>query len=184
MLNDRSSKMIIETERLIIRNFELKDKDNLAEYMLQRVNKEFEAYPDFNLSKLDDEIKRRIGNEEFYAIELKSERKVIGNVYLGKRAYNSKELGYVLNEKYQRNGYASEAAKAVVKWAFAQGLHRIFAECTPLNIASWKTMEKLGLRREGELRQNITFQSDEFGNPIYLDTYIYGALATDNIDDK
>ncbi len=39
--------MKIETEELIIRNFELKDKEDLCEYMLQRVNAEFEAYPNF-----------------------------------------------------------------------------------------------------------------------------------------
>lgn len=72
--------MRIETERLIIRNFEMKDRDDLGEYMLQRVNKVFEGYPDFNEAKIENEIKYRSGSEEFYAIELKDEHKVIGNI--------------------------------------------------------------------------------------------------------
>jgi RimJ/RimL family protein N-acetyltransferase len=173
--------MRIETERLIIRNFVMTDRDDLGEYMLQRVNKEFESYPDFCTDKMDDEIKYRSGSQEFFAIELKDEHKVIGNIYLGVRDFNSKELGYVLNENFHLRGYGSEAAKAVVQWAFSQGVHRVYAECTPLNMASWKTMEKIGLRREVELRQNISFHKDEADNPIYWDTYIYAALSTDDI---
>lgn len=171
----------IETKRLIIRNFEMKDRDDLGEYMLQRVNKRFEGYPEFNEDKIENEIKFRCDSSEFFAVELKFEHKVIGNIYLGVRNFNSKELGYVLNENYHMKGYGSEAAKAVIQWAFSQGVHRIFAECTPLNIPSWKTMEKIGLKKEAELRQNVSFHNDEAGNPIYWDTYIYGVLSTDNI---
>lgn len=174
-------KMRIETERLIIRKFEMRDRDDLCEYMLQRVNKEFEAYPDFSIDKIDNEIKYRCDSDEFYAIELKDGHKVIGNIYLGIREFNSKELGYVLNENYHLQGYGSEAAKAVVQWAFSHGVYRIYAECTPLNTASWKTMERIGLKREAELRQNVSFHNDEDGNPIYWDTYVYAAISTDDI---
>ena len=47
--------MKIETNDLIIRNFELRDETNLCEYMLQRVNAEFEAYPDFTCEKVKSE---------------------------------------------------------------------------------------------------------------------------------
>lgn len=173
--------MNIKTERLVIRNFELRDQDDLCEYMLQRVDKEFEAYPNFKKENIEDEIKYRSNSEEFFAIELKSEHKVIGNIYLGVRDFESKELGYVLNEKYFLNGYGSEAAEAVIKWAFIKGVRRIYSECAPKNIASWKTMEKIGMTREARLRKNVSFHKDEFGNPIFQDTYIYGILNTDNI---
>ena len=127
-------RMKIETQHLIIRNFTLTDKEDLCEYMLQRVNAEFEAYPDFTKEKAEGEIEFRSGSDEFFAIELKEEQKVIGNIYLGKREFNGKELGYVLNEQYQEKGYGSEAAKAVVAWAFREGVHRIYAECAPENI--------------------------------------------------
>ncbi|MBQ3420646.1 MAG: N-acetyltransferase, partial [Romboutsia sp.] len=84
--------MRIETENLIIRNFELKDEEDLCEYMLQRVNAEFERYEGFTREKGKDEIEYRSKSDEFYAIELKSNHKVIGNVYLGNRDFNSREL--------------------------------------------------------------------------------------------
>lgn len=43
--------MRIETENLILRNFELKDEEDLCEYMLQRIDAEFERYEDFTREK-------------------------------------------------------------------------------------------------------------------------------------
>lgn len=72
--------MKIEIKDLIIRNFELSDEKDLCEYMVQRVNAEFESYPDFTLEKAKKEIEFRSQSDEFYAIELKKEHKVIGNI--------------------------------------------------------------------------------------------------------
>jgi RimJ/RimL family protein N-acetyltransferase len=173
--------MMIETERLIIRNFKLTDKNDLCEYMIQRVDKKFENYPDFTMEKAEKEIEFRSQSDEFFAIELKSTGKVIGNIYLGKRDFEAKELGYVLNENYHQTGYGSEAALAAIKYEFANGTRRIYAEASPENEASWRLMEKIGLQREARLRKNVSFHNDKYGNPIYWDTYIYAALKTDGI---
>lgn len=168
--------MKIETKDLIIRNFELRDEKDLCEYMLQRVNAEFEAYPDFTCEKAEKEIEFRAQSDEFYAIELKNEHKVIGNIYLGNRDFNTRELGYVLNVNYQHKGYGSHASKAIIEYMFNQGVHRIYAECAPQNIPSWKLMEKVGMSREAHFRKNISFHKDINGNPIYWDTYVYAVL--------
>lgn len=168
--------MRVETERLIIRKFILSDEQDLCEYMLQRVNAEFEGYPDFSTARSRKEIEYRSQSDEFYAIELKDEKKVIGNIYLGIRDFNSRELGYVLNEAYQNKGFGSEACRAIIEYGFSQGIHRIYAECAPQNIASWKLLEKLGLQREAHFRKNVSFHNDAEGNPIYWDTYVYAIL--------
>ena len=168
--------MRMETERLIVRGYRLTDESDVREYMLQRVNAEFEAYPDFTPAKSGEEIAFRCLSDEFFAIELKAERKVIGNVYLGHREWNARELGYVLNTRYLRQGYGTEACRAAVAWCFAQGTHRVYAECAPGNAASWRLMEKLGMRREAHFIQNASFRKDACGNPIYWDTYVYALL--------
>jgi RimJ/RimL family protein N-acetyltransferase len=168
--------MKIESEDLIVRNFELRDEQDLCEYMLQRVNAEFEAYPDFTHEKAKSEIEFRAQSDEFYAIELKKECKVIGNIYLGIREFNARELGYVINENYQHRGYGSEAAKLILDYMFHQGVHRIYAECAPQNISSWKVMEKLGMSREAHFRKNVSKLQDSNGQPIYWDTYVYAIL--------
>jgi RimJ/RimL family protein N-acetyltransferase len=168
--------MNIETDNLIIRNFELKDEEDLCEYMLQRVHAEFEAYSDFTREKGKQVIEFRANSDEFYAIELKKEHKVIGNVYLGNREFNTRELGYVLNVNYQKQGYGWEACKAAIDFMFHQGVHRIYAETAPQNISSWKLMEKLSMNREAHFRKNVSFHQDADGNPIYWDTYVYALL--------
>jgi RimJ/RimL family protein N-acetyltransferase len=172
--------MRIETNDLIVRNFELKDENDLCEYMMQRVNAEFEAYPDFTCQKAKEEIEFRAQSDEFYAIELKEVHKVIGNVYLGKRDFNTRELGYVLNENYQKKGYGSDACKTAIEYMFTKGVHRIYAECAPQNTASWKLMEKLGMRREAFFRKNVSFHQDVNGDPIYWDTYVYAILTPED----
>lgn len=168
--------MRIETENLIIRNFELKDKDDLCEYMLQRVNEEFEGYPDFTADKAENEINYRSKSEEFFAIELKQNHKVIGNIYFGKRDFEARELGYVLNNGYLHKGIGTEACRAFLDNAFSNGVRRVYAECSPDNTASWKLMEKLGLAREAHFKKNVSFHNDENGKPIYWDTYVYAKL--------
>ena len=57
------------------------------------------------------------------------------------------ELGWVLHRDYWRRGYVTEAALALMAFARAQlGVRRIFACCDSENVASFKTMEKLGMR--------------------------------------
>ena len=72
-----------------------------------------------------------------------------------------------------------EALKAVVEAAFASSVHRIYAECDPRNICSWKLLEKAGFRREAHFRQNLWFHKDLQGNPIWKDTYVYAMLKED-----
>jgi [ribosomal protein S5]-alanine N-acetyltransferase len=63
------------------------------------------------------------------------------------------ELGYAVLPEHQKQGYASEAAAALVAWALAQpGVHHVAAEAHPHNAASRRVLEKCGLRylREGD----------------------------------
>jgi len=182
MRNEENMK--IETENLIIRNFDLTDEKDLCEYMLQRVDSEFERYPNFNSEKAKEEIVSRSKSDEFFAIELKSIHKVIGNIYLGKRDFNTRELGYVLNEDYQNRGYGRIASKEMIDFALKRGVHRIYAECAPQNEPSWKVMERIGLNREAYFKKNVSFHADEKGNPIYWDTYVYAALNPNEGDEN
>ena len=110
------------------------------------------------------------------AVELKSNGKMIGNVYLGKREFDALEMGYVFNREFWGFGYARESCRALMQKAFSEGIHRIYAECDLENENSWKLLEWLGFVREGHLKKNVWFWEDEDGNPIWKDTYIYGMV--------
>lgn len=166
----------METERLILRRFEEKDLADLYEYLSDPEVVKYEPYKPLSLDETKDNLHYRISCEEFYAIELKNTHKVIGNVYFGHRDFQSMELGYVLNRRYQKQGYATEACKAVIADAFQHNTHRIFAECDPQNKDSWLLLERLGFNREAHLKENVYFWTDENKKPIWKDTYIYSLL--------
>ena len=72
------------------------------------------------------------------AVELRDGGGLIGNVYLGRREFQSMELGFVFNREYWGNGYASESCRAVLEKTFGEGVHRVYAECDPENENSWR----------------------------------------------
>ena len=166
----------IRTERLVLREFRESDYDDLFEYLSQLKDNEFEGYPGITYENGKEHLKYRVGSEEFYAIELKDSGKVIGNIYCGNRDFEAKEVGYIINKNYQRKGYAGEALDAVIKNAFEEGVHRLFAECDPRNICSWKLLEKVGFEREAHFKQNVYFYKDENGAPKWKDTFVYAIV--------
>ena len=135
------------------------------------------GYPGITYENGREHLKYRLNSEEFYAIELTDSGKVIGNIYCGNRGFSAKEVGYIVNRNYRRNGYAREALSAVIGNAFRTGAHRVFAECDPRNISSWRLLESVGLRREAHFKQNIFFHRDENGAPIWKDTFVYAIIA-------
>ena len=91
------------------------------------------------------------------ALILKDDDRPIGHLpfhpWFAPRTY---EIGWVLNKGHHGQGYATEAALALLRYGFETlALHRIIATCQPENTASARVMEKLGMRREAHFRQCI-----------------------------
>lgn len=75
------------------------------------------------------------------------------------------ELGWIVNKQYWRNGFAYEAAKAVIHYFAANmGTTHFIAHCDTANIASCKTMEKLGMVCTGKYggRKNRAANQETF----------------------
>ena len=91
--------------------------------------------------------------EEFYwVITIKPHDTAVGGVSCRVRDHAA-DFGFVLNRRYWSQGYATEAARAVVDWAESiETIQRIWATCDAENAASARVLEKLGLAREGTLR--------------------------------
>ena len=155
---------IYETERLIIRQWEKKDYKNLYEYAsLDEVTK-FLSWPTYKDVQaaidrinflLEEYQKESIEND--FAIELKSENKVIGSI--GFMHYSTKnegsiELGFVLNPNYQGHGYMTEALVGAFKYIKKQNIaKRITALHDTLNEKSGNVMKRAGMKFEGVLRK-------------------------------
>ncbi|MFE3647718.1 GNAT family N-acetyltransferase [Streptomyces sp. NPDC059101] len=89
-----------------------------------------------------------------------------------RREHRQGGIGYVFHPDHAGHGYATEASRALLKLGFEElGLHRIQAELDGRNTASAKLLERLGMRREGHLREN------EFLDGEWSDEVIYAILA-------
>lgn len=166
-----------ETERVLIRRYTELDWEDLYEYLSDEEVVKYEPYETFTIEQAKEEVINRSNNECFYAVILKENNKLIGNVYIAKQDFDTWEVGYVFNTTYQGKGYATEATGKLIDLAFKEwGARRVIAMCNPLNTHSWKLLERIGMRREGTLRQNIYFKTDIEGKPIWSDTYEYGIL--------
>ena len=78
-------KTITETDRLILRRYREEDLQDLYEYLSDESVVRFEPYKPMDLNEAKEKLGRRILSDEMVAVELRSDRKLIGNVYLGKR---------------------------------------------------------------------------------------------------
>jgi ribosomal-protein-alanine N-acetyltransferase len=84
------------------------------------------------------------------------------------------ELGYWIGQACWNQGYATEAAEAVIRYGFeVVGLNRIHASHLSRNPASGRVMQKVGMIHEGHLRQHI----QKWGT--FEDLEIYGLLKND-----
>lgn len=170
----------IHTGRLTIREFEETDGSDLYEYLSDPQVYQYEPGDPISLKQAQYFASDMANNPNFWAVELRSEQKVIGQLYFKQQEPNhllTWELGYIMSPKYQHQGYGSEAAQALVEYGFTElGAHRIQAHCNPDNTASWKLLERIGFRREGLLRKNVYFRKDEAGNPQWWDSYAYAKL--------
>lgn len=91
------------------------------------------------------------------AITLKESAEVIGSCGLTVSDPEHREawIGYALTPAFWGQGYATDAARLLVKFGFETlGLHRIFATCDPENRASARVLEKAGMQLEGRMRSH------------------------------
>ncbi|MDF2568098.1 MAG: acetyltransferase, ribosomal protein N-acetylase [Oscillospiraceae bacterium] len=153
--------MRLETERLIIQPyreedlvecFQLMQDQDLFEFLDMSVMS-FEDYGElfhwiiscYNID-FDGDFKYS------FSINLKESGKHIGWVGIGGIEYDHsiKEIYWLIGKKYWNNGYATEAAAALLTYGFdVIGLNNITAVCKPGNIASQKVMEHVGLKYQG-----------------------------------
>lgn len=173
--------MYFETERLILRRFTADDWQDLYEYLSDENVVRYEPYDVYTEEQCKKEAEERAGLDCFWAVCLKGSGKLIGNVFFQQqepKEFMCWEIGYVFNPRYSGHGYATESCKALMGYAFQElNALRIVAMCNPENPASWRLLERLGLRREGHFIKNIFFKYNVRGEPVWTDTYAYAQLA-------
>ena len=171
----------IRTERLLLREFRLADAadvhaygsdpevarymdwgpndDAMTEAVMQRWMTIQETWPREDVNLADEHL---------------ADGRVIGSVRLGLKdpANFTADFGHSYHRTYWRQGYASEAARAILGVGFETlGLRRIWATADVRNEGSWRMLANLGMRREAH------FVRDLFVKGHWRDTYLYAILA-------
>jgi len=173
-------KRILETERLILRPVEAGDWRAIHRYAsLPEVARYLPNEPftedDARAFALRWSEQARASDEwpEVMVVQLKADGQLIGYVpfELFNQKYRTREIGWVFAPDCQGQGYATEAARAVLALAFEKlGLHRVVATCDPRNAASYRVMERLGMRREGHHLKDVQIRGE------WCDEYFYAIL--------
>ncbi|WMM24943.1 GNAT family N-acetyltransferase [Tissierella sp. MB52-C2] len=163
MIYNKENKTIT-TERLVLRIFEKSDAETVTKlcnnYNIYK-NTLYIPYPyaiDCALSWMKNHVDNFDADRSYeFAITDKETGMLYGAVALSNnQRFNNGEIAYWIGEEFWGNGYATEASKAILEFAFnVKGYHKVYARYFASNPASGRVIEKLGMVREGILIDHV-----------------------------
>ena len=171
---------VIETQRLVLRCYQGEDAFGILELVQQnRAQLVREFAQRASLVTLDEarllvSEKREhwsVGKAFCYGIWLKHANEQIGQIQVKNVAWEipSAELGYFISTSSQRQGYASESIRGILKLAFQDsGFQRIFVRVLSSNRGSFSTAKRLGFLEEGFHRKAFRCGLEELHDVHYL----------------
>ncbi len=172
--------MILTTARLLLREFREGDWQTVLEYQRDPLYLRYNPWTHRTEVDARNFVRLFIAWQEEqprtkfqFAIILKEQARLIGNCGIRMRSLDAHEadIGYELDSSYWGQGYATEAARALLAFGFGElRLHRIWAYCIAENVASARVLQKIGMQREGRLREK------EWMKSRWWDTLVYAIL--------
>jgi RimJ/RimL family protein N-acetyltransferase len=172
--------MQLTTERLILREFTGQDWPAVLAYQSDPLYLRYYAWTGRTPEAVQEFVQRFVQNQHQQprtkfqlAVTLKSGGTLIGNCGIRMVSVDATEgdIGYELAPQHWGHGYATEAARAILRFGFTQlRVHRIWSYCVAENTGSAHVLEKLGMRLEGRLREK------EFYKGCWWDTLMYALL--------
>lgn len=168
---------IIETDRIILREITMDDYQFLYDLETNEHSLKYESDTvptkedvDKKLEKILNYIEDEDRTDYILLVERKEEKLPIGKVLLWQIAehIDEWEVGWMIDYNHWGQGYASEAAKALLEFGFNQlGANRIVANCNDENLASERVMQKIGMTKEGVFRETRKLYDKMYGSCIY-----------------
>jgi RimJ/RimL family protein N-acetyltransferase len=172
--------MELHTPRLLLREFVTADWPAVLAYQrdprylqyyewTDRTPGDAQRFVQMFIDQQDEQPRRKFQ----LAVVLKDSGQLIGNCGVRQDAVTSHEaeIGYEIAPAHWGHGYATEAARAIMQFGFAElKVHRIGAWCIAENVASARVLEKIGLQWEGRLRDKEYFKGR------WWDTLLYAVL--------
>lgn len=155
----------LETDRLVLRRTV---KSDIDEFFFIQLNPNIRRYLGTNRLGDDLEKNRKYFNEEKYnelnyyrwTIVRKEDNKILGCIYLNIHDEKAMTAGidYWIREDAWGNGYTTEASRKILNFAFdTLNINRIESCGGKDNPGTYKVMEKIGLKYEGERKEGIFY---------------------------
>ncbi|MGW5365317.1 GNAT family N-acetyltransferase [Actinopolymorpha pittospori] len=170
----------ISTERLVLRDFRTTDEQAVHEFASDPA---VCRHTDWGPNSPDDTrlfIREAVDeaaspNRDSFtlAMSMNPSGVVVGScsVWVESASHRRAGLGFVVAPAHQGRGYASEAGKALLDFAFeVMGVQRVEATCRPGNLASARVLTKLGMRREGLLRSHLLIRGRQEDSVLFAST--------------
>lgn len=148
--------MVLETERLLLREMQPSDMQDLAE-ILQDPQVMYAYQHDFSARDVQEWLDRQMQRYQrdgfgLWAVLQKGTREMVGQAGLTWQPYRGTqvlEVGYLLKKKFWHRGYAAEAARGCREYAFQElGQDKLHAIIKADNAASIRVAERIGMHRE------------------------------------
>lgn len=186
-------RMRLTTNRLILREFTENDWPEVLAYQNDARYLRFYPWTKRTLEDVQKFVQMFLDQQTAQprikfqlAVTLKANNQLIGNCGIRMDSADARQadIGYELAPPHWGQGYATEAARALVHFGFTElHLHRIWSWCIAENLASAHVLEKLGLRLEGRMRESEYFKGR------YWDTLAFSMLdnewrAQENLRNK
>jgi len=172
------------TERLLLRPFSADDFDavfaiysraDVARYLYQAPRSEPEAR-DMLHRRIGNRAVQRRGDTLSLAVVLEETGRLVGDCFVRwlDDEHLQGEIGFAFHPDHQGRGYATEAARVLLRIAFEDVvLHRVVGRLEARNSASERVLQKLGMRREAHFVEN-EFVKDEWQSEL-----VYAILRTE-----
>jgi RimJ/RimL family protein N-acetyltransferase len=152
---------LIDLRRLRLRRPRLSDAPAVFECASDPDVARFADWPiSTSIASVEERLRARqheweSGDEFHWTMTLPPDDRAIGGIACSISGHTA-EFGFLLARRFWRNGYATEAACAIVDWIFSvPSIWRLSATCDVENLASARVLEKAGLTREAILRRAI-----------------------------
>ena len=168
----------IRTERLSLRPYAESDLDAILDIESREDVVRYLRWGPMNREEAIEHLARRVANSEidgdsgaiFVAATIPPDDRLIGDLMLRlhDEANRQGEGGWIFHPDVHGHGYATEAAAAMLRLGFeGLGLHRIVADADSRNVASHRVMERLGMRREADFREDEFMKGEWTGTTVY-----------------
>ncbi|WP_421378506.1 GNAT family N-acetyltransferase [Bacillus salacetis] len=170
-------KSLLRGNRIILRELQEDDWLGIHDYASQEQASRFQPWgPNTEeetkifVQEALDEAKKNPRNRFFFVIQGIQNNELLGAVELNISDFHNQagDIGYIINPKNWGEGFATEAAQLVLRYGFeVLKLHRIYATCSPENAGSARVLEKVGMTKEGTMRDHLKMKDGWRDSSLY-----------------